>query len=94
MRLLPLIVLAALFAGCVRPLPPPSPPQVEADFFEALADDLPEQSDELLWVVQRLANDGRLSATDVDDFHAAFPDVKSKNRALTEQDRKTLRRLR
>lgn len=77
--------------GCVRPvLPAPSPP----DYFEALADELPEQSDELLWVVERLAQQGRLSPQEVHDFHTAFPDLKARNRPLGEQDRTTLRGLR
>jgi len=93
-RIAPFLLFAALLVGCVRPLPTPPTPSGGTDFFEALADDLPEQSDELVWVVQRLAKDGCLSTKDVDDFHEAFPGVNSTNRPLTEQDRTALRNLR
>ena len=86
--------LALLLSGCVQPVSPPSKPAAQADYFEALAEDLPDQSDELAWIVQKLAQDGRLSERDVHDFHTAFPDVQSKSRPLTDNDRATLRGLR
>jgi len=88
------LVAAALVTGCVRPVPTPPSPAATTDYFEALADDMPEQSDELLWIVDRLAKDGRLSSHDVNDFHKAFPDVAANNRPLTDSDRTTLRGLR
>jgi hypothetical protein len=92
LRLL-LFSAALLLAGCVSSVRPPMPPAT-ADYFDALADDLPEQSDELLWIVQRLARSGRLSERDLHDFHAAFPDLADRNRPLTDSDRTALRGLR
>uniref|UniRef100_A0A7C4LLR2 Uncharacterized protein n=1 Tax=Schlesneria paludicola TaxID=360056 RepID=A0A7C4LLR2_9PLAN len=89
--LLTCLCVVSSLPACVRPVPPAVP---VADYFEALADDLPEQSDELLWVVERLAHQGRLSSDDLHDFHAAFPGLKTRNRPLTEHDRTALRGLR
>lgn len=86
------LVLAGLFLSsslaCQRPSPVPT-----TGYFQALADCLPEESDELVWIVERLCSEQRLTAEQCAAFTAAFPNLRQQNRRLTEEDRAVLRSL-